>query len=158
MRLASRYCLGLLCLVGCGDSDPLLGPEGLQVPLTLENLTGRWEETARIYFKLGAQTGVVRDTTPAAAADRIIYQFNLDGPGIVRRVQPNPDQALLVIEGTGDGFHWSMGTQFESFSAILTANRLSLNDGSSNTLHHFDGDPAPVYTQVVHVFARTAAP
>jgi hypothetical protein len=99
MRQFAGGWLIALAVLSCGGTDPLLGPGGAPEPLTLENLTGRWEECARIYAKIGVQTGVLRDTAAVADAEQIIYQFNLDGANIVRRVQPDPGQAILNIEG-----------------------------------------------------------
>jgi hypothetical protein len=154
LRIAYGY-LVALALGACGGTDPLLGPSGALVPLTLESVTGRWEERARIYAKLGAQTGVLRDTVSVAGTDQIIYQFNLDGANIVRRVQPDPGQAILRIEPTGDGMSWVIG-RFQSFYAQLTATRLSLNDGVSEP-HVFPHDDFPTSAQVTHVYFRAAA-
>jgi hypothetical protein len=146
----------MMVSLACGGAEPILGPSGEQVPLTLENLTGRWEEQARIYAKLGVQTGIVGDTVRVAAPEQIIYQINLDGTNVVRRVQPNPGQALLHITLTGDGVSWLIG-QFESYGAELTATRLTLNDGLE-VYHVFPKDNFPSPSQVTHVYFRASAP
>jgi hypothetical protein len=117
---------------------------------------GRWEEGARIYAKLGAQSGVVRDTIGVSGADQTIYQFNLDGENIVRRVQPDSGQAILNIAPTGDVMTWVIG-RYQGFAAVLTTNRLTLNDGLS-VPHVFPKDAFPTSSQVTHVFFRVATP
>jgi hypothetical protein len=98
---------------------------------------------------------VLRDTVAVAGVDKIIYQFNLDGENIVRRVQPAPGQAILYITPTGDALSWVIG-QFQSFGAELTATRLTLNDGLS-VPHVFPKDEFPTSAQVIHVFVRATA-
>jgi hypothetical protein len=148
--------LCLATLAACGGTEPILGPDSEPVPLTLENLTGRWEEAARIYAKLGVQTGVLRDTVAVPADEKIIYEFNLDDPGIVRRVQPNPGEAIISINGNGTSLTWVIGT-FESYGASLSATRLSLNDGSTHP-HVFPKDDFPTSSQVTHVYVRVPVP
>jgi hypothetical protein len=155
MRPMGQVALVALALGACGG-EPLLDPEGAQEPLTLENLTGRWEEGARIYAKLGVQSGVVGDTIGVTGADQIIYQFNLDGENIVRRVQPDSGQAILNIAPTGDVMTWVIG-RYQGFAAQLTTNRLTLNDGLS-VPHVFPKDAFPTSSQVRHVFFRVATP
>jgi beta-galactosidase GanA len=98
---------------------------------------------------------VLRDTVSVAGAGQIIYQFNLDGANIVRRVQPDPGQAILRIEPTGDGMSWVIG-QYQSFYAQLTATRLTLNDGVSEP-HVFRHDDFPTSSRVTHVYLRATA-
>jgi hypothetical protein len=155
MRAIGHVAVVALAIGACGG-EPLLGPAGAQEPLTLENLTGRWEERVRVYAKLGAQSGVVRDTTVVTGADQIIYQFNLDGENIVRRVQPDSGQAILNIAPTGDVMTWVIG-RYQGFAAVLTTNRLTLNDGL-DVPHVFPKDAFPTSSQVTHVFFRVATP
>jgi hypothetical protein len=140
--------------LACGGDAGILGPDGAALLLTPENLTGRWAETARTYAKLGAQTGVLSDTVRVSQADQAIYQFNLDGAGIVRRIQPDPGQAPYAIDSPS-ALHWSIDT-YESYGARISATRLSLNDGLE-VPHRFPGDNFPSPAQVTHVFARTQA-
>jgi hypothetical protein len=83
--------------VACSSAGNILGPDTAAISLTADNLTGRWAEAARIYRKVGAQTGVLADTVGVSSADQAIYQFNLDGTGIVRRVQPNPGKPPTAL-------------------------------------------------------------
>jgi hypothetical protein len=141
--------------VACGSAGDLLGPDTAAISLTADHLTGRWAEAARIHRKLGAQTGVLADTVRVSSADQAIYQFNLDGPDIVRRVQPDPGQATYSIDSQ-TSLHWNID-RFESYGARLSDNRLSLGDGL-DVPYRFPGDNFPSPAQVTHVFARSAAP
>jgi hypothetical protein len=141
--------------VACSSAGNILGPDTAAISLTADNLTGRWAEAARIYRKVGAQTGVLADTVGVSSADQSIYQFNLDGTGIVRRVQPNPGQATYSIDSQS-ALHWNID-RFEGYGARLSETRLSLGDGLE-VPYRFPGDNFPSPAQVTHVFARVEVP
>jgi hypothetical protein len=138
----------------CGSAGEILGPDTPAVPLTADNLTGRWAEVALIYHKFGVQTGVILDTVHVNAADQTIYQFNLDGPGIVRRVQPDPGQATYAIDGQ-NSIHWNID-RFEGYGATLSESRLSLGDGLE-IQYTFPSDNFPSSAQVTQVYTRVNA-
>jgi len=150
--------LGIAALVAlissCGGAGDILGPDTPAVALTADNLTGRWAEVALIHHKFGAQTGVIVDTVRVNSADQTIYQFNLDGPGIVRRVQPDPGQATYAIDGQSS-IHWNID-RFEGYGATLSETRLSLGDGLE-IQYTFPGDNFPSPAQATHVYARVKA-
>lgn len=152
-----KLAFSLVILLGCGSlaTGPILGPDTAPLPLTLENLRGRWEEQAQIFVKVGLQTGRIVDTTAVPAADRIIYEFSGSGDGIVRRIQPDPGEAILRIDSP-TVVSWVIGT-FQSFAVDLSDLRLSLADGITVT-HHFPGDNGPLNAQVTYVYRRVTVP
>ena len=141
--------------VACSGAGDILGPDTPAIALTADNLTGRWAEAARIYRKFGAQTGVLADTVRVSSADQAIYQFNLDGAGIVRRVQPDPGQATYSIDSQ-NSLHWNID-RYEGYGARLSETRLSLGDGLE-VAYTFPGDNFPSPAQVTHVFERVEVP
>jgi hypothetical protein len=141
--------------LACGSAGDILGPDSPAVPLTSDNLTGRWAEVALTYQKFGVLTGVLADTVRVNTADQTIYQFNLEGAGIVRRVQPDPGQATYAIDGQ-NSIHWNID-RFEGYGARLSETRLSLGDGLE-VQYRFPGDNFPSPAQVTHVFARVEVP
>jgi hypothetical protein len=145
----------MVALMGaCGGAGDFLGPDTAAVALTADNLTGRWGEVALIHRKIGVQTGVIADTVRVNSADQTIYQFNLDGPGIVRRVQPDPGQATYAIDGS-NSIHWNID-RFEGYGVFLSDTRLSLGDGLE-VPYKFPGDNFPSPAQVTHVYVRMKA-
>src|SRR5689334_13307629 len=142
-------------IAACGGGGDILAPDTAAVPLRADNLTGRWAEVALIHHKFGAQTGVIVDTVRVKPADQAIYQFNLDGAGIVRRIQPDTGQATYAIDGP-NSIHWNMD-RFEGYGATLSATRLSLGDGLE-IQYTFPGDNFPSPAQVLHVYTRVKTP
>jgi len=155
MHRVSGIAALLALLTGCGGPGDILGPNTAAVPLTADNLTGRWSEVALIHHKFGAQTGVIMDTVRVNSSDQTVYQFNLDGTGIVRRLQPDTGQATYAIDGPSS-IHWNIDG-FESYGATLSDTRLTLGDGLERP-YTFPGDNVPSPAQVTHVYARAKAP
>jgi len=123
--LCLRLGLGLAApFVGasCGSGD-LLGPAGDPVPVTSENLKGHWGQVATIYYQAAAPHAT--DTVAPAPSDRLVYDFEVAGPGIVRRVAPILASASYVLDSYGPSIAWSFGTS-EEYLISLTASRLSL--------------------------------
>jgi hypothetical protein len=121
------------------------------VSLTAANLAGEWTEYARIYHKVGVQSGVLADTTAVAPADAYVFEFGVPDSTRVRRIQPSPGEAILDIQPST--VSWVIG-QYSSYAIWLTATRMTLNDGHEEG-HRFPGDPANAAAQVLRVFRRT---
>jgi hypothetical protein len=120
-----RLGLGFAALfigVSCGNGD-LLGPAGDPVPVTSENLKGQWRQVATIYYQAAAPHAT--DTVAPASSDQLVYDFEVAGPGIVRRVAPSPASASYVLDSYGPSIAWSFDTN-EAYLISLTASRLSL--------------------------------
>jgi hypothetical protein len=131
-------------------ADSLLEPTGASLPLEPQHLRGVWVETAVIYNQITPPGHF--DTVAVLPSEQIIYEFELSGPGIVKRLQPAAATAVYRIEPTGDALSWVF-ERYESYFADVTPTQLKLNPATLRG-HKFPGETVVEEAAFVQVFVK----